>query len=258
MATSNKQLVLPYAPPSPKDASCHDLIHYRLWMQKKYLDRSLYYHNKNLIHELTVAATQLQQHIDAITKTGHPVILAPLHTISDVVVGTLCSYLNTGQVLIISNHENESIGMDEVSKLNAHNMQLLNPQKIGVSELKRIIKQVKQHQSLFVIYPDVTPEITARLSRKAMRTFDCELFARKARLHSGLADLAKMTKATVLFFCLVEKQRTLAVDVVGTLPWHEILSASPKLIEQTIQAHADQWLLWHSPSLFYFNSADRL
>ncbi|MGL4754939.1 MAG: hypothetical protein ACRCXB_21420 [Aeromonadaceae bacterium] len=231
--------------------------HEALWKKKVYLDKCLYHYNNKLTLELIAAAKKLQIEMEKIQLGGDPVILAPLHTVSDVVVGTLCSYLDTEKILIISNHDYHSIGPDEKVKLDAQKMQLINPKQLNIPTLKSIIRKVKSHENVFVLYPDVPPEVTWKLSGKSMRTFDCKLFSRQARLHSGLSELAKMTKAKVLFFCMVDKGGVLDVVISGVLPWNLIAERSPTIIENAIRQYSEQWLLWHTPSLFYFNSADR-
>lgn len=231
--------------------------HSLLWQKKTFLDKCLYFYNNQLTSELISAANKLQSEVDIIKADGFPVILAPLHTVSDVVVGTLCSYIKADNILIISNHDYHSIGPEEEAKLKVQKMQLINPKHLSVTVLKKIIKKIKTHESVFVIYPDVPPEVTWKLSRKSMRTYDCSLFYRKARLHSGLAEMAKMAKAKVLFFCLHDQEGILDVEILGALSWDVITERSPDLIEQSIRRYSSQWLLWHTPSLFYFNSADR-
>lgn len=233
-------------------------IHRKLWQEKKILDRCIYFNNRQLDIELSSAASHLQASINDILSSGNTVILAPLHMVSDVAVGVFLSYLGAESVSIISNHDFESIGPNEKSILNEKKINLINPSSIGGGALKNIIKNIKNNKILFAIYPDAPPEMTWRLSQKSMRTFDCKIFSRKARLHSGLADLAKITKSTVLFFCLVDNGHSLNVDIIGSLTWDNIMRLSPELIEKTIRNHSDSWLLWHTPSLFYFNSADKI
>jgi hypothetical protein len=232
-----------------------------LWRQKDYLEKSLYFHRAQQVRALRACAQKLERAAAEIRLGGQPILFAPLHVVSDVLAVLVVASMNLGHnhATAISSHgQGVALGPLEAESLKGLNINLtqMDPLALKPGEFKAAIKAIKQHRTHFVVFPDILPEITYRLNRKSMRTYDCSLFGRPAKLHSGLNDIARLSGATALFFCLMEKDGQLDIDILQAVPAAKLTEEGPRVIEAAIRKHARQWLLWHSPSLFYFNPAD--
>ena len=89
-----------------------------------------------------------------------------------------------------------------------------------------------------------------------MRTCDCSLFGRPAHLHSGLNELARLSQSQVVFFGLYSDHGHLRLAIFGHSPSDELPSRTPAIIEQALRDYPQAWLLWYSPSFFYFNNVN--
>lgn len=229
-----------------------------LWKKKYHLEKAIYFHRAKKVAELRACAQKLERVAAEIRLSGRPVIFAPLHTLSDVtsvlVVGSM-----RGHATAISSHgQCDLLGPREAESLIGLkiNLKQLDPLAMSSREFKASIQSIKENRTNFILFPDILPEITFRLNRKSMRTYDCTLFGRPAKLHSGLNDIARLSGATALFFCLIEKDGRLDLDILAPVPAAQLTEEAPRVIEAAIRKHAKYWLLWHSPSLFYFNPSD--
>ncbi|TMU73966.1 hypothetical protein FGA82_22115 [Pseudomonas fluorescens] len=232
-----------------------------LWRQKDYLEKSIYLHRAKHVRELRACAQKLERAAAQIRLGGRPIIFAPLHIVSDVIPVLVVASMNLGcsHATVISSHgQGVALGPFEADSLKGLNLNLtqLDPLTLNSGEFKAAIQAIKQDRTHFVVFPDILPEITYRLNRKSMRTFDCSLFGRPAKLHSGLNDIARLAGATALFFCLIEQGGQLDIDILASVPAEQLPEQGPRVIEAAIRQHAEQWLLWHSPSLFYFNPSE--
>lgn len=229
-----------------------------IWLRKHLFDYHLGRRNPILLAQLEQCADTINQYILTMDQ-NHPVILAPMHFVSDLVVGVMSSMVSPRRAIIISTHEDDALceNEDEVLRLLNISMKKSNPLHIKISELKSLIRSVKQRKENFIIYPDALPEVTYQLTQKNMKTFKCHLFKREAKLHYGIVELARMCDAQVLFYGIYydkEKQK-INVDIYGESSHQELEVNAPKFIEGAILKHPEDWMLWSSPSFFYFNAA---
>lgn len=233
--------------------------HLTLWAKKRCLEKAFYFHNKSLLREVKMCAVKLQAQVEVLRATGTPVIFAPMHTISDMLAAMVCGFVTPGNLAIISSHKTNSLGPDEAAGYAALNMTLVkfHPVDSNPVVLKQILRSVKNHSTNLLVYPDVLPEVTERVFKKSMRTTDCKMFDRPAKIHSGLSELSRMAGATVIFFCLFERDGKLDIDILDQVQFAHVPEATPNIIQRAITSYPYVWLLWHSPSFFYFNSANR-
>lgn len=232
-----------------------------LWRKKNYLEKSIYFHRAKQVRELRACAQKLELAAAEIRLSGRPVLFAPLHTVSDVIPVLVVASMSLGHshATAISSHgQCAALGPLEAESLKGLKINLtqMDPLDLKPGEFKAAIAAIKHHRTNFVVFPDILPEITYRLNHKSMRTYDCSLFGRPAKLHSGVNDIARLSGATALFFCLIEKDGNLDIDILESVPAAKLIAEGPRVIEAAIRKHATQWLLWHSPSLFYFNPSD--
>lgn len=226
-----------------------------LWVEKALRDSLFYHGDKKTIAQLQQCAEALNSAINQLDDSPRPVILAPFHMVSDVLAGIVCGLLPGSGVSIISTHLDGAVGPHESEALqrNKVKMSLVDPGGISSAELKKLIRDIRAQRCRLVIYPDAPPEVTWHLTRKHMRSEDCHLFNRPARIHSGLSELAKLSDAQVLFFGLVRHQGRLKLRVYGVAQPDEVAVQLPRVLETALLNDPQDWLLWHTPSFYYFH-----
>lgn len=230
--------------------------YYRQWSEKRLLDNALYHNDTRLLAQLHACGAELTDYLRLHTDPNRPVILSPLHMVSDVLASVLCALINPGETLVISTHADDTLGNNEAQSLEAMGVRLkkLNPLASDGPALKALLRKVRSRQSQLVIFADAPPEVTLRLTRKAMRCDEYLLFGRPARLHAGVSELARLSNAQVVFFGLHQQHRRLQLACFGVADASNLKHVLPHVIEQALCRHPESWLLWHSPSFFYFNA----
>lgn len=241
---------------SIKQSNIH-VKHNLVWLEKKILEKCLYMNDEWLTDELKKCAEMLDKKIRAIFDENTPIILAPMHMVSDVLVSVMCGYLSNSskKTVVISTHETNKLGNDENSSLINLGVNLIkiDPALIQGSELKRVVRDVNKRKINLLIFPDAPPEVTLSLTNKTMRTFRCNLFNKPAKIHSGIKDLARLSNASVIVFGLSYECHKLTLNVYGTASSINLDCQLPLLIEKALKKNPCEWLLWYTPSFFSFD-----
>jgi hypothetical protein len=230
--------------------------HNRLWAEKKLKETLLYLNNEHIIGQLRRCADELECYLRENVNDERPVILSPLHMVSDVLASVMCGFTSPQETLVISTHKDDALGSGEDASLHRMGIRLkkLDPARVDSTTLRRALRAVKDKKSKLVIFADAPAEITLTLTGKQMRTYDCLLFNRPAHLHSGLNELARLSDARVVFFGLYCRSGRLHLKIFGLAEASELPMLVPAFVEQALKSYPESWLLWYSPSLFYFNN----
>lgn len=230
--------------------------HIRLWSEKKLKEMLLYMNDEQTIAQLRDCAHELETYMQANLSNDKPIIFSPLHMISDVLASVMCGFISANETLVISTHKDDTLGGNEAASLNKMGVNLvkLDPEFTDTLALRHLLRNVKARTSQLVIFADAPSEITLTLTGKQMRTYDCPLFGRPAHLHSGLNELARLSQSQVVFFGLYSERGCLRLAIFGHAQPEELPSRTPSIIEQALQQFPQAWLLWYTPSFFYFNN----
>lgn len=236
--------------------SVQHVNHMRLWSEKKLKEMLLYMNDEQTLAQLRECARELEVYMRINLSSDKPIILSPLHMISDVLASVMCGFISASETLVISTHKDDTLGSNETASLKKMGVNLvrLDPEFTDTSALKRLLRNVKARTSQLVIFADAPSEITLSLTGKQMRTYDCPLFGRPAHLHSGLSELARLSQSQVVFFGLYSERGRLRLAIFGHAQAEELPSLTPIIIEQALQNFPQAWLLWYTPSFFYFNN----
>ncbi|MBO1042286.1 hypothetical protein [Brucella pituitosa] len=234
----------------------HHVNHMRLWSEKKLMEMLLYMNDEQIIAQLRECSRELEEYMQLNLSCDKPIIFSPLHMISDVLASVMCGFISPNETVVISTHKEDTLGSNEDASLKKMGVNLvrLDPEFITPSALRRLIRNVQARTSQLVIFADAPSEITLTLTGKKMRTYDCLLFGRPAHLHSGLNDLARLSQSQVVFFGLHFERGRLRLAIFGHSQAEDLPSRTPMIIEQALQAIPQAWLLWYTPSFFYFNN----
>ena len=230
--------------------------HIRLWSEKKLKEKLLYMNDEQIIAQLNDCARELKCYMQENLSSDCPTILAPLHMTSDVLASVMCGFISPRQTLVISTHREGSLGSNEADSLKKMGVNLvsLNPEFTSDSSLRRVLRSVKAQHSQLVIFADAPSEVTLMLTGKQMRTYDCRIFGRPAHLHAGLNELARLSQSQVVFFGLYAEKGHLRLAIFGHAQADELPMRTPAFIEDALQNYPEAWLLWYTPSFYYFNN----
>jgi hypothetical protein len=236
------------------DLPAHD--HARTWARKTALDRAMYHRNPVLHAQLQHCADRLSEVVEAHRRTG-PVVLAPLHMVSDVLATTVCAMLPGRRVSVAAVHVPGALGPAEQAAMTACGF-AIEPLDVCDKATMRatlpgVLRAVRRAEHHLAIFPDILPEFTTAAAGRAMRTKSVHMFGRAGRMHCGLDDLAGALKATALVFHLVEDGNALDIRI-HAVPHDAIAARVPRIIEDALRAHPHAWLLWHYGSAFYYNA----
>ena len=239
---------------SPKTRS-----HFRQLRRAAALDQALYFCNPSLLRELRACAAVLQQRADALRQAGHAVVFAPLHFESDMLAAIVCAMVSPGTATVISVHRPQEYGPDEAARMREGGYQLdqFNPSapahEIG-GRFPALLRAVKRHAVNLVIFPDALPEFTVPITGKSMRTRSSCVFGQPAALHCGLDEMARLAHATAIYFYLYSAQGQIKLHLLGEASHEQIPQMTTAAIETALKRDPHAWILWHWPSLFFFNA----
>jgi len=249
------QQVLAQANARRMTGDMNHIDHIHLWSEKKVKEMLLYINDEQIVAQLCDCAQELKEYIQKSIPDNNPIIFSPLHMVSDVLASVMCGFVSPCETLVISTHKDNTLGNseDESLKNMGVNLVRLDPETTDGPALRRLLRNVKRRDSQLVIFADSPPEITLALTGKQMRTYNCNLFGRPAHLHSGLCELARLSQSQVVFFGLHTENGRLRLAIFGHARADDLPLRAPAFIEQALQRYPQEWLLWYTPSLFYFN-----
>ena len=231
---------------------------YAVWHKRSALDKAIYFYNRRLESDIKACARRIEECAEQARADGSPVILAPLHMVSETVALGICALVAPSKIWIVAARETGILKPDQLRRFRDFGVDIvwLDPLTLKSGELIQALSALKRGKGNFLIFPDSLPEITTRIFRKTMSTENYILFDRKAQLHSGLAKMAHMVGAKVLFFSLATRAERIVIEMIKVVPCEEISVELPAFIEAALRNTPQSWMLWHSPSSFFFNSTN--
>lgn len=231
------------------------LLYHNVWRMKKVLEMAFYLNNPYLLANIRDLAAELDQKIADIRLQGKTPILAPLHMCSDMLASVVCSMVAPQKSSVISIYQSNNFGPNELQTMEKFGFVLeqINPLDAG-RKMALALRQVQRQETNFVIYPDALPQSTWRITGKMMPTKVLQIFQRQGRLHMGTERIARLLDAEIVLFYLNFDGQRLQLHILDVLNHKDFIKKSAPLIEQALTDHPESWLLWHYPSLFYFNA----
>uniref|UniRef100_UPI001BD38C29 ABC transporter n=2 Tax=Serratia TaxID=613 RepID=UPI001BD38C29 len=211
--------------------------------------------NAALMSHLAHCSAQLDQVVEPLHRAGVPVLLAPMHTVSDVLATLVgagvypgrATVIVSGDVQAFARRSPEDEWRQRLDYCSIHD----DPRHIA-GTLSQAMLEAAEHRRNIILFPDITPDYTLHSNQDVAAKLACHLFGRPAHLHSGIVRLSRALRAQVVFYSLyfdrgirIHIEEPVAADRVGRV--------MPAIVERTLRRHADDWLLWHSHSLFFIN-----
>lgn len=196
--------------------------------------------------------------LDAVVAPLHqektPVILAPLHSVSDILAAMVGTGVTPGKASVVVsasaelyNQHARALGGVQLAYCSIH-----QENKALAGDLMSLITDVASGQQNMIIFPDISPDYTLQAEGELAAKHPCRLFGRPAKLHNGVVRLSRVISAQVVFYHLYY-DRGLRIRIYSPVAAKEVASAMPGIIEQTLREYPQDWLLWHSHSLYFIN-----
>jgi lauroyl/myristoyl acyltransferase len=207
-----------------------------------------------MLRQIADCSAALDSVVAPLHQQNIPVVLAPLHAVSDVLAAMVGAGVTPGRagVVVSSSAEvynQQAREMGNVSltycSIHQNNTQL-------ASSLMSLIMEVASGERNLIIFPDITPDYTVQTEEGTSSRLSCRLFNRPAQLHSGVARLSRAISAQVVFYHLYY-QNGLRIHIHTPVSARKAAARLPDIIEQQMREYPQDWLLWHSHSLYFIN-----
>lgn len=210
--------------------------------------------NPQVQAQLERCTAQLNAVVEPLHQAGSPVVLAPLHMVSDVLAGMVGGAVFPCQatVIVSSSVEIYQEQLRQLGKVNLSYCSIHDDNRAIAGNLMAAMMEAAEHRRNIIIFPDITPDYTVNTNEAATAKLHCRLFDRAANLHSGVIRVARALSAQVVFYYLYYDQE-IKIHIDPPVPARSLKSKLPELIETSIARHPEDWLLWHSHSLFFIN-----
>ncbi|AHG19284.1 ABC transporter [Chania multitudinisentens RB-25] len=210
--------------------------------------------NPQILAQLERCKAELNAVVEPLHQAGSPVVLAPLHMVSDVLAGMVGGGVYPGQATVIVSASVE-IYQEEARRQGGVNLSycsIHDDNRAIAGNLMTAIMEAVEHQRNIMIFPDITPDYTVNTNDAETAKLNCTLFNRSANLHSGIIRIARALSAQVVFYYLYY-DKGIKIHIYPVVPARSLKTKLPEIIETSITQHPEDWLLWHSHSLFFIN-----
>lgn len=213
-----------------------------------------YGRNKQLLAEIDACAVRLDEIVKPLHEQGHPVILAPLHMVSDILAGMVGAKAWPGQAtaIVSSSALQYNDRVREYGGVNLSYCSIHEDNKRIAGNLMDAMMEAAEHQRNIMIFPDIVPDYTINTNVVEAATYVCRLFDRPAHLHSGIIRIARAISARVVFYYL-HYDKGLKIHVCDAVEAKKLSATMPVIIEESMRRHPGDWALWQQHSLFFIN-----
>jgi len=233
----------------------HCIDYPELIRRRRACESALYHADAALLAMMADCAARLADAREVLIRSGQTPVFAPLHFCSDAVATMIATMVPPYRCHAYSIYGPGHFGSDVASRMSALNMTLIEHHPNSPPARQReMLRETRAGLANAVIFPDILPQFTTGTLGRVMRTRSVTLFAREARLHSGAEDIARMVGGRLIPYYIHWQDRRLAIRIFD--PCRDLQELA-SCIERALLECGDQWLLWHFPSLFYFNDGER-
>ena len=218
---------------------------------KNSLELGTYHRNTTVANMLLECASQLKLVSKKVEDEGFIPIFTPLHFCSDRIAVVIAAMTSPKEMIAYSIYGKGSWGLNEKQNQRQYAINIKEYRPNGPAHEQRImLKEVKSGSKGMVIFPDILPQCTQSKMLKNMSYAEVNLFNRSAIMHNGYERIAKITNGKFINYYIYWYKNCLKINIFEpTFESQDVI----KNIEISINTHAEQWLLWHYPSFFYYN-----
>lgn len=234
------------------DGKYHSLIRARA--QQAVLETAATYgFNQEILKQLDDCSVELNKVVSRLHAQGNPVVMAPLHMLSDTLAAMVASKVTPMKAtVIILSHSGEKYPQ-EICKNAGFNIEYcpidVNNGKL-TKQFKTAYAEGIMQKTNLVIFPDITPYYTNTNKNKIKNMIACKIFNRPAYLHQGVTRFSKMMNASVVFYYLYY-EKGIKIYIYEPIESKNVELEMPKVIENSIRRSPESWLLWHQHFLYF-------
>lgn len=161
-----------------------------LMQRRQWLDiAAVYARNAALMKHLAHCSAQLDRVVEPLHRAGVPVLLAPMHTVSDVLATLVganvyprrATVIVSGDVQAFARRAPEGEWRQRLDYCSIHD----DPRHIA-GTLSQAMLEAAEHRRNIILFPDITPDYTLHSNQDPAAKLACHLFGRPAHLHSGI------------------------------------------------------------------------
>lgn len=210
--------------------------------------------NRRLLAELARCTAQLNEVVAEVHQTGTPVILAPLHMVSDVLAGIVGAGVTPGHTTVLVSSSAEVYERAERQKvgLNLDYCSIHSASHDIATGMMSALAETGELKRNMMIFPDITPDFTHMTNKTVAAKLPCRLFGRPANLHSGIIRTARMLSARVVFYFLYDDGE-IKIDIYPPVSARDLKQQLPDIVEKSLRMRPNDWMLWHAHSLYFIN-----
>jgi hypothetical protein len=210
--------------------------------------------NAQVLKEMAACTEQLNAVVEPLHQQGQTVMLAPLHMVSDVLATMVGAGVYPGKATVIASFGDHVHSTEELVQggLNLEYCSIHDPSQVIAGNLLPSLMSAARGERNIILFPDITPDFTLAAYQGQTSKLACQLFQRPAKLHNGIVRLSRAIAAQVVFYHLYYEQGV-KIKIHPPLTAKQLKDQMPKIIEQSIKKHADDWMLWHAHSLYFMN-----
>ncbi|MBS0968639.1 MULTISPECIES: hypothetical protein [Yersiniaceae] len=213
--------------------------------------------NPAFMREIEACAARLNQVLQPLLDAKTPIILAPMHNVSDIVavivgakaIGLPLTVIVSSNADVYHPQERQQAGLENISYCSIH-----APAEGRASQLMNDLPACASGARAMLLFPDMVQEYTQTAASGEMGAYPCRLFGRPASLHNGIVRLSRAISAQVVFYSL-SFDNGLAISIDAPVPARQLPQRMPEIIEDALRRYPGEWLLWHLHSLFFTNRA---
>lgn len=212
--------------------------------------------NQKIMAQVRVCTLELDSVVAPLRQQNKPVVLAPLHMVSDVLATMVGAGVTPGNatVVVSSSAEQQKYNASarELGQVNLSYCSIHQGNKVLASQLMTAMTETATGQKNIIVFPDITPDYTVQTEEGASSKLSCHLFNRAAKLHNGVVRLSSAISAQVVFYHLYY-QNGLQIKVYPPVAAKDVATQMPAIIENAVRHYPNDWLLWHSHSLYFIS-----
>jgi len=211
--------------------------------------------NPAFVQEIEACAARLKQALQPLLDAKTPIILAPMHNVSDIVaviigakaVGLPLTVIVSSNADVYHPQDRQQAGLENISYCSIH-----APAEGRASQLMHDLPECAAGERVMLLFPDMVQEYTKLAATGEMGAYPCRLFDRPASLHNGIVRLSRAISAQVVFYSL-SFDKGLVISVDAPVAARQLPQRMPEIIEDALRRYPGDWLLWHLHTLFFTN-----
>lgn len=206
------------------------------------------------LRQMQVCTQELDAVVAPLVAQKTPVVLAPLHCVSDILAAMVGAGVTPGKasVVVSSSAESYTVASRAMGGVALSYCSIHQDNTSLASELMALMTNVSEGRENMIIFPDIPADYTVQTHEAQSGKISCRLFGRPAKLHNGVQRFSRIVSAQVVFYHLYYQQG-IKIKIYSPLSPKEIAATLPTIIENTLRDYPQDWLLWHSHSLYFIN-----